>query len=150
MGRPPPDPERVARAWELVIREGKSYSATAKLIAKEFSCTAPQPSTIGIWVQQGRKCVGYVRLMNVEDNRKRVAERYRELYGQAWEAYMRGGMTPDERAAMDAMIRIQAAESKLFGLDAAQKVMIEQAPPEVKESIVRAIAEMPCQDSRAV
>lgn len=145
MPRPAPDPRKVDRAWELVVIRGETYQRAAQIIGEEFDCPPPAASTAGLWAKENRQlreCYGH--LMDLEENREYAAFRHRQLWSLTYN-YMLAGEIPFEKG-IRILLKVVEEDRKLFGMDAATKVFIQNTPPGVDERILTAVKAFHAQD----
>jgi hypothetical protein len=144
MARPGPDQAKVDRAWELIKVEGKSLRAAAQILGQEFDCSTPSISTVRDWARSGKLSSYYLDLMNIESNRKVAAVRLTVLWAKIWEGLHEEVLSLEK--AIDLGLKVNQSERKLFGTDAAAKIVMENTPPGPNPEILAALRAMNLQD----
>lgn len=130
MARPAPDPETVARAWELHV-EGRSVRYIAEALGVA-------PSTAASYVKQGRGAEQYIDLLDRAEERLRSATRLDLMTAWLADDYRQGRGTA--REIVPVLVQVEARRARLLGLDAPTRVAVDAGPaPEVDPATVAAV-----------
>lgn len=116
MARPAPDPELVAKAWELHANEGRS----ARYIAEQLHIS---PDTAARWVREGKAAEQYIDLLDRAEERVRMATRL-DFYTGALVSEWNGGLAKASEV-IPILLKIEERRAKLVGLDAPTRIAVE-------------------------
>lgn len=116
MARPAPDPELVAKAWELHAHEGRS----ARYIAEKLQVS---PDTAARWVRDGKAAEQYIDLLDRAEERVRMATRLDFYTGALVSEWNEGAAKAAE--VIPILLKIEERRAKLVGLDAPTRVSVE-------------------------
>lgn len=131
MARPAPDPERVAKAWELHAHEGRS----ARYIAEKLGIS---PDTAARWVRDGKAAEQYIDLLDRAEERVRMATRL-DFYTGALVSEWNGGVAKATEV-IPILLKIEERRAKLVGLDAPTRISVDDGTvPEVDPRTVAAV-----------
>lgn len=131
VARPGPDPEQVAKAWELHAHEGRS----ARYIAEQLHIS---PDTAARWVREGKAAEQYIDLLDRAEERVRMATRLDFYTGALVSEFQAGAAKLTE--VIPILLKIEERRAKLVGLDAPTRVAIEDASqPEPDPRTVAAV-----------
>lgn len=118
MARPAPDPELVAKAWELHAHEGRS----ARYIAEKLNIS---PDTAARWVREGKAAEQYIDLLDRAEERVRMATRL-DFYTGALVSEWHGGVAKAVEV-IPILLKIEERRAKLVGLDAPTRIAVEDS-----------------------
>jgi hypothetical protein len=118
VARPAPDPELVAKAWELHAHEGRS----ARYIAEKLHIS---PDTAARWVREGKAAEQYIDLLDRAEERVRMATRL-DFYTGALVSEWHGGVAKAVEV-IPILLKIEERRAKLVGLDAPTRIAVEDS-----------------------
>lgn len=148
MPRPAPDQRKVDLAWELVTIQGKTLHEAGRIIGEKFDCSPPCTATVRLWAKQNRKlreC--YLHLMDLDRNRELAAFRHRQLWAMTYHAIADGEIPYKD--GVQILLKVVESDRKLFGMDAATKIIMQNTPPGVDEKILAAVKTFHAEDKGA-
>lgn len=130
MGRNPPSPETIAKAWELHT-EGRSV----RYIAEALGCA---PSTAAEYVKAGRAAEAHIDLLDRAEQRLRSATRLDMMAAWLADDFQQGKASAVQ--VVPHLVAVEARLAKLLGLDAPTRLSVtDDRAPEVDPAIVAAV-----------
>lgn len=120
MGKPPPDPKKIAQAW-IYRTQGRSFPWIGEKMGFSYE-------TARTYARLGREAMSYAALYDVAVERERTVEDLDTLRSWMQDRYDEGA--DPERIAL-VILKVLQERAKLHGLYAPQRLAIENDPRDV-------------------